>query len=66
MAIEKIDVWDFRPPFRDGPFAMAHATSSHVYGRILRFQDSAGCSGIGEIVFPPYIAEVDREQRIRD
>ena len=44
MAIEKIDVWDYRPPFRDGPFAMAHATSRHVYGRILRFQDSDGLS----------------------
>jgi len=66
MTIKKIDVWNFRPPFREGPYAMAHVTSGHVYGRILRFQDDDGSTGLGEIVFSPSLAETSREHRIQD
>lgn len=66
MAITKIEVWNFSPPFRDGPYAMSHVTSGHAYGRILRIHDSDGNSGLGEIVFSPSLAEGDRERRIRD
>ncbi|MEJ2178592.1 MAG: hypothetical protein P8Y12_11775, partial [Gammaproteobacteria bacterium] len=66
MAITKIEVWNFRPPFRDGPYAMSHVTSGHAYGRILRIHDSDGSFGLGEIVFSPSLAEADREHRIHD
>jgi L-alanine-DL-glutamate epimerase-like enolase superfamily enzyme len=66
MTIRKIDVWNFRLPFREGLYAMAHVTSGHIYGRILRFQDDDGSSGLGEIVFSPSLAETSREHRIQD
>ena len=66
MTISKIDVWNFRPPFRDGPYAMSHVTSGHVYGRILRIEDDDGSSGVGETVFSPALTETDREQRVQD
>ncbi len=66
MTIKKIDVWSFRPPFREGPYAMSHVTSSHVNARILRFQDDDGSSGLGEIVFPPSVSETNRKHRIQD
>lgn len=66
MKIERIEIWDFRPPFRDGPYAMSHVTSSHAYGRLLRIRDDGGHAGLGEVVFAPSVAEAEREQRIRD
>jgi L-alanine-DL-glutamate epimerase-like enolase superfamily enzyme len=66
MTIWKIDVWDFRPTFKDGPYAMSHVTVGQIYGRILRVQGVDGSSGIGEIVFSPSLLEAEREQRIRD
>ena len=66
MTIETIDVWDFCPPFRDGPYAMSHVTSDNIYGRIFQFRGGDGRAGLGEVVFSPSLIETSREQRIRD
>ena len=59
MIIKKIDVWDFRPPFRDGPYEMANDFSqSTSFGRILKFtvanESQQEFVGFGEIVYTPY------------
>jgi L-alanine-DL-glutamate epimerase-like enolase superfamily enzyme len=66
MTIEKIDIWDFRPPFKDGPYAMSHVTVGQIYGRIFRFQGKDGSTGVGEVVFSPSLLKTEREQRIMD
>ena len=55
MLITRIDVWNFAPTFRDGPYVMSHVTQDHAYGRILQIQTDKGIYGPGEIVFPPSI-----------
>ena len=45
---------------------MSHVTSSQIHGRVLRFQDSNGEYGLGEIVFSPALPEPDRKLRIED
>jgi len=54
LKINKIQVWDFRPPFRDGPYEMANFSQSTAYGRILRVSTNKDIYGLGEIVFSPY------------
>jgi L-alanine-DL-glutamate epimerase-like enolase superfamily enzyme len=59
MIIKKIEVWDFRPPFRDGPYEMANDFSqSTSFGRILKFtvanESQQEFVGFGEIVYTPY------------
>ena len=66
MAICKIDVWDFCPLFKDGPYAMSHVTVGHIFGRIFRVQDEDGSCGVGEVVFSPSLSSTQREQRIQD
>jgi len=66
MTIRQIDVWDFRPPFKEGPYAMSHVTVGRIYGRILRVQGDDGSTGVGEVVFSPSLLETEREQRIKD
>ena len=66
MTIRKIDVWDFRPPLKDGPYAMSHVTVGQIFGRILHIQDDDGSSGVGEVVFSPSLLDTEREQRIKD
>ena len=51
MMIEKIEVWDSQPIFRDAPYAMSHVTSTRAYGRILRVHSHKELSSLGEIVF---------------
>jgi len=63
MKITRIEVWNFRPPFRDGPYAMAHVTQTSGYGRILRVHTACGLTGLGEIVFAPSVP-IDVQQRL--
>jgi len=64
MQIKKIEVWDFCPLFRDGPYVMSHVTQHAAYGRILRISTSGGISGIGEIVYSPTISLEQREHLV--
>ena len=66
MTISEIEIWDFRPAFRDGPYAMSHVTNGHAYGRFMRVHDSENRCGVGEIVYSPSLPVPDREARIRD
>ena len=53
MNIDCIEVWNFAPPFTDGPYVMSHVTQECAYGRIIRVTADNGLSGLGEIVFAP-------------
>ena len=61
MTISKIEIWDFCPPFRDGPYAMCHVTVGSAFGRIYRVRADDGLVGLGEVVFPP---SVPRDQQL--
>lgn len=63
MKITEIQVWDFCPAFRDGPYVMSHVTLDTAYGRILRVHTADGPRGLGEIVFAPSTTAADRRQR---
>ena len=66
VIISKIEVWNFRPPFRDGPYAMSHVTQDVIYGRILQVHTAEGHSGLGEIVFPPSLPQDEQRRLIVD
>jgi L-alanine-DL-glutamate epimerase-like enolase superfamily enzyme len=65
-TINKIEVWNFEPKFRDGPYAMSHVVQDCAYGRIICAHTQSGISGLGEIVLAPSIPEADRLERISD
>lgn len=57
MTITKLEVWNFRPLMRDGPYAMSHVTQDSAYGRIFRVHTADGADGLGEVVFPPSVPQ---------
>ena len=63
MKIEKIEMWDFCAPFRDGPYAMSHVTQETVHGRLLCVHADDGYCGLGEIPLSPYVHDDERRQR---
>ncbi len=42
MTITRLEVWNFRPLMRDGPYAMSHVTQDSAYGRILKVHTADG------------------------
>ena len=64
MKITRIEVWNFRPEFRDGPYAMAHVTQATGCGRLLSVHTAEGYSGLGEIVFAPSVSATDQQRLI--
>ncbi len=64
MKIASIEVWNFCPHFRDGPYVMSHVTQYAAYGRILRVTANNGVSGWGEVVFAPLMTPEDRQHRV--
>ena len=63
MLINKIEVWDFETPFRDGPYNMSHVSQEAIYGQILCLHTEQGISGLGEIVPAPSLAAEERLAR---
>jgi L-alanine-DL-glutamate epimerase-like enolase superfamily enzyme len=63
MKINKIEVWNFSPTFRDGPYVMSHVTQHAAYGRIVRVS-TGNYSGVGEIVFAPSLPAEQRQSLI--
>jgi L-alanine-DL-glutamate epimerase-like enolase superfamily enzyme len=63
MKITKIEVWDFSPTFRDGPYVMSHVTQHAAYGRIVQVS-TANNTGIGEIVFAPSLPAEQRQSLV--
>ncbi|NNF79952.1 MAG: hypothetical protein HKN05_18170, partial [Rhizobiales bacterium] len=57
MIITRLEVWNFRPLMRDGPYAMSHVTQDSAYGRIMQVHTSGGGRGLGEVVFPPSVPQ---------
>jgi L-alanine-DL-glutamate epimerase-like enolase superfamily enzyme len=66
MRITKIEVWDFKAPFRDGPYNMSHVSQDAIYGQILCLHTEQGISGLGEIVPAPSLAVDERLARYAD
>ncbi|MEM7428504.1 MAG: mandelate racemase/muconate lactonizing enzyme family protein [Pseudomonadota bacterium] len=60
MKITKIEVWDFCPPMRDGPYAMSHVVMDCIWGRIYRAETDLGIAGLGETVFPPSVPRAEQ------
>ena len=65
-TIIKIEIWNFEPKFRDGPYAMSHVVQDCSYGRIICVHTQSGLSGLGEIVLAPSLPETERLERISD
>lgn len=57
MTLARLEVWNFRPLMRDGPYAMSHVTQESAYGRIIRVTAVGGLVGLGEVVFPPSVPQ---------
>ena len=66
MIVSKIEVWNFRPLMRDGPFAMSHVTQESAYGRIFQIHTNAGLRGLGEVVFPPSVPQAAQMGQIAE
>ena len=64
MKISRIEVWDFCPGFRDGPYAMSHVVMDCAYARLLRVHTTTGLIGLGEVDFSPSLSAHDREYAI--
>ncbi len=63
MRITKIEIWDFKTPFRDGPYNMSHVSQGAIYGQILCLHTEQGISGLGEIVPAPSLVADERLAR---
>ena len=66
MIITQIEVWNFRPLMRDGPYAMSHVTQDSAYGRILQVHTDDGLKGLGEVVFPPSVPQAAQMGQIAE
>lgn len=54
-VIREIAVWDLRPGFKAGPYAMSHAVMTEIRARIVRLRAAAGGEGWGEIIYGPAV-----------
>lgn len=66
MIITQIEVWNFRPLMRDGPYAMSHVTQDSAYGRIFQVHTDNGLIGLGEVVFPPSVPQAQQMGQIAE
>ncbi|MEM1200568.1 MAG: mandelate racemase/muconate lactonizing enzyme family protein [Pseudomonadota bacterium] len=66
MTIAKIEVWNFRPLMRDGPYAMSHVTQDSAYGRLYKVTGKDGGQGFGEVVFPPSLPQAEQMGKIAE
>ncbi len=66
MTIAKIEVWNFRPLMRDGPYAMSHVTQDSAYGRLYKVTLDDGTQGFGEVVFPPSLPQGEQMGKIAE
>lgn len=64
MSIVRFDIWDFRPPYRDGSYVMSHVVLTSGLGRIIWVTLADGTTGLGEVVFSPTSTEADRQAQI--
>ncbi len=60
MIITQIEVWNFRPLMREGPYSMSHVTQDSAYGRILHVHTDGELSGWGEVVLPPSLPQANQ------
>ncbi len=66
MKITRLEVWNFRPLMRDGPYAMSHVTQDSAYGRIFKVHTAEGAEGLGEVVFPPSVPQAAQMGQIAE
>lgn len=63
MTIEQIEIWDFKPPYRDGSYVMSHVVLSSGLGRLIAVTLADGTVGVGEVVFAPTSTEAVRNHQ---
>ncbi|HCK75979.1 MAG TPA: hypothetical protein DHW07_02400, partial [Gammaproteobacteria bacterium] len=60
MRLSKIELWDFKIPFRDGPYKMSHVVQETTFGQVLCLHTDDGVCGLGEIVPAPALQPKER------
>ena len=60
MRLTKIELWDLKIPFRDGPYKMSHVVQETTFGQVLCLHTDEGVCGLGEIVPAPALEPKER------
>ena len=60
MRLTKIELWDFKIPFRDGPYKMSHVIQETTFGQVVCLHTDEGVCGLGEIVPAPALEPKER------
>lgn len=63
MRLNKIELWDLKIPFRDGPYRMSHVVQETTFGKVLCLHTDDGICGLGEIVPAPPLEPQERLAR---
>ncbi len=63
MRLNKIELWDLKIPFRDGPYRMSHVVQETTFGKVLCLHTDNGICGLGEIVPAPPLEPQERLAR---
>ena len=63
MRLSKIELWDLKIPFRDGPYKMSHVVQETAFGQVLCLHTDEGICGLGEIVPAPALEPKERLAR---
>jgi len=60
VRLSKIEIWDLKIPFRDGPYKMSHVVQETTFGQVLCLHTDEGVCGLGEIVPAPALDPKER------
>ena len=63
MLLTKIELWDLKIPFRDGPYKMSHVIQETTFGQVVCLHTDDGVCGLGEIVPAPALEPKERLAR---
>ena len=66
VRLNKIELWDLKIPFRDGPYRMSHVVQETTFGKVLCLHTDNGICGLGEIVPAPPLEPQERLARYSD
>jgi len=64
VTIKQIEIWDFKPPYRDGSYVMSHVVLHSGLGRLIAVTLADATVGIGEVVFAPTSTEAERWRQV--
>jgi len=63
VRLSKIEIWDLKIPFRDGPYRMSHVVQETTFGQVLCLHTDEGICGLGEMVPAPALEPKERLAR---